>query len=245
MQRRQFVELAAYGSLGLLSGCVSAKPTRSKEITLSDDLSAVKQALQDAFADVQDLIHGNYDSLWIRYPDESANKGGDRHLRLAFLNNDAAPYRHLRVEKADGEAANLVWDRKGIAPAISFVDDEGTPLERDGTELTYSLASAVDSWDALQGEGILDAGVKVLAVGFAAWLGVQVAGAVLSAIAFLTYTALVLGLILVAMEAGDDMLAWIVDKTGWSEEQLEGFFEEGMARLGDQLSRISDFVEAY
>lgn len=244
MERRQFVELAAYGSLGLLAGCASAKPARSKEITLRDDLSAVKQALQEGFADVQDLIHGTYDSLWIRYPDESANKGSDTHLRLAFVDNAAASYRHLRVEKADGEAANLVWDR-GIAPAISFVDDEGTALERDGTELTYSLASGVDSWDALQGEGILDAGVKVLAVGFAAWLGVQVAGAVLSAIAFLTYTALVLGLILVAMEAGDDMLAWIVDKTGWSEEQLEGFFEEGVARLGKQLSRISDFVEAY
>lgn len=250
MQRRKFVELTVYGSvvygsMGLLSGCVSAKPTGSKEITLRDDLSVVKRALQDGFADVHDLIQGNYDSLWIRYPDESANEGAAGHLRLAFVNNAAAPYRHLRIEQANGEVANLVWDREGVAPAISFVDDEGTVLERDGTELTYSIASAVDSWDALQGDGLLEAGVHILAVGFAAWLGVQLAGAVLSAIAFLTYIALVLGLIFVAMEAGDDILAWIVDKTGWSEEQLQGFFDDFMAHLDDQLDRISDFVEAY
>lgn len=248
MQRRQFVEMSLFGGLALLSGCAGGEMLtgpRQRKITLRDDIDALRTSLQGSFEDVKGLIQGKYDNLWVSYPDASSEEESKEQLRLQFVSNAAASYPHLRIQKADGEVANLIWDRKSLSPAISFADDEGTVLERNGSLLTYSFAGALDGWEALQGKGLLDAGVKLLAAGFSVWLGVKLAGAVLSAIAFLAYTALILGLVMVAVDSRENVLAWIVENTGWSEAQLRAFFEEGLAGLESQLNRISEYVEAY
>lgn len=216
---------------------------RQKEIALQNDIDALRTALKGSFEDVKRLIQGEYDNLWVRYPDASSKEESKEHLRLQFVSNSAASYPHLRIQKANGEVANLVWDQKALSPAISFTDDEGTVLERNGSLLTYSFAGTMDGWEALQGDGLLDAGVKLLAAGFSVWLGVKLAGAVLSAIAFLAYTALILGLVMVAVDSREDLLAWIVDKTGWSKTQLRTFFDEGIAGLESQLDRISEYID--
>lgn len=247
MQRRHFLELSLYATLGVSWGCTSlrspnGRPSADHEISLQGDESAIRNAVANSYEHVQRLIEGTYDDLLITYPGDDGQESA-KEVWFSFVDNEAASYPHLRIEKPNGDAANLVWRRSGLSPAIQFVSDDGDPIETDGTELTFPFTSALDGWDTVQGDGFSNAGVKLMAAGLAAWLGVKLTGVVLSAISVIAFTALVLGVLMIALDRRDEVMEWVIEKTGWSPEQIRAFVEEAVSDLHDWSTEIQEFVQ--
>ncbi|MCS7265978.1 MAG: hypothetical protein NZ805_14240 [Armatimonadetes bacterium] len=112
----------------------------------------------------------------------------------------AANYRHLQiVRKSTGEAVNLLWGWKGLLPSIKFTDDRVNTLRaRNGQILEIGFVD-IDGSRGRQALDWIETGVKVAAVAFAIWLGAGIARDTLSAIGFLAFNAMVLGLLVAAL----------------------------------------------
>ncbi len=154
-------------------------------------------------------------------------------LRMSFVKNQSADYSHLRiVRQSTGEAANLLWGLENFLPAIKLADDTGRPLVKDGREMAVDFSSAkVVSESALASIDLLELGAKVAIIALAIWLGAAVGKAILAAIGFIAFNAMVLGLLVLALGAISPLLEKIGDITGWKVEDVKGFIESGTDRL--------------
>lgn len=119
----------------------------------------------------------------------------------------------VRVAGAPGQNGQST----GLFPELVFSDGLGNTLKDENGNLLNFLFSSLGS---LTASDWLMAGVKLFAVGLAAWLGFKIAGLVIAILAWLAFNLLVLGILIVGFEA----LKWLLNLTGWNMQVVYDFF---------------------
>ncbi|MCS7252523.1 MAG: hypothetical protein RMK18_03985 [Armatimonadota bacterium] len=206
------------------------------DIMLMGDEVEMAEQLQDSYGRLKEIADDPDRQLRIGFDD-----GGQMEiLTMHFCEpkKGVANYRHLRVVKeSTGEAVRLVWGWDGIKPAIQFVDDYGRLLTINGTKMDFKITDASGRLPSRSVDW-LSLGVKWIAVGFAIWLGAQVARLIVSAIAFLAFNAMVIGALMMAV----GIIVPILELTGWTFEDVKSFIGRMVEELVNVLREGAEFM---
>jgi hypothetical protein len=243
MRRREFICIPFGAALCLLikgcGGSGSQQRIQPPDIILSDDEDPQKLAkrLSGLYSKLEQLSNDTSRCLRIGF------KCGDRMdvLRLHFCDpeNGVADYKHVRiVRESTDEAIRLIWGRDGIVPTVKFVNDGGEVLkDSNGKEMEFKVKDLTGA-SPTKPIDWLSLGAKVLAIGFAVWLGAEVAKLVVSAIAFIAFNAMVIGALM--MLAG--LVKWFIDLTGLTWEDVKSFMSQTVEKLAQALVDGANFI---
>ncbi len=170
-------------------------------------------------------------------------------LRLSFVKDDLASYPHLRiVNDLTGDRANILWGMDGIYPSIKFVDDSGETIVKNGYKLEFPLklaGSGKTTSSVNSARDWLMIGIKVFAVAFAIWLGLSISKFIISAIAFVAFNAMVIGLIMIGLSVIIPLVKWILDVTGITLDDVISLFKEAFDLFVSTLRSIVDYLKNY
>jgi len=231
-------------SPGLISSCsrvISPDEKKPPDISLESDIDQVSYTVKNQFDRLNKLVSEGR-SFRVGFPADY----GSEVLEFSFVSNDAASYKHLRVvRESDGSAVNLVWGSKNLSPSVKFTDDAGNTLVIGGRELEISLSDVFEGWSDLSSGELLKLGIKMVAIGFAVWLGAKVASLFISAISFLAFNALVLGLLIVGATIVITILKWIIEKTGWTVSDVEELFRQTLNYIINLINEIINFIKSF
>lgn len=168
------------------------------------------------------------ESLKVGFSDESG-KGNVLEMniqdhRLVLKNLKTGQEAYIKIDAinlAPSESNNFdLW------PELKFTDASGNILrDREGNLLRYSFSDF--KGEKMTASDWLLLGVKIFAIGLAAWLGFKIIGLVIAAIAWLGFNLLVLGILVGAIAA----FAWLINKTGWNFEEVRIFFQSFSERI--------------
>lgn len=232
------------GMCGLLKGCGGspAKPQGGQLQFAQPDV-----ILRGSETELAEQVRGSYSRL------NEIAKDTRRSLRIGFYigermevlrmhfcdpKEDVANYKHVRIVKeSTGEAIRLVWGWDGIKPAIRFVNDEGKLLVVNGNVLEFQITGGQGKL-AANSIDWLSLGAKWLAVGFAIWLGAQVAKLIVSAVAFLAFSAMVIGALMMAV----GIIKPILELTGWTFDDVKSFIGRAIEELANALLEGAEFI---
>ena len=243
LSRRRLLKVLLGSPLVAIVGCGGDGETLSPlvpppDLVLEGDEAQLANLVRQQFSRLKQLAQNPGTSFRIGIP----NGRGIEVLAFSFVDKGAANYRHLRVvRESTGEAVNLLWGMKGLLPSIRLADDRGNTIcSRNGRllEIGFSEVSGAKGRQALDWIAI---GVKVAAIAFALWLGAQIGRAVLGAIAFLAFNAMVLGLLIAGFAVISPAIEWVLRNI--TLQDIEGFFVQlvnDIIRLFTEISQMLD-----
>lgn len=201
-------------------------------VLLTDDPDQLAGLVSRQYSTLWSLARNPGSSMALRYP---TTTGSVEALELSFADQGPVNYRHVVVRRlATGEVVHLVWGQRGLRPTLRMVDERGNLLERDGQPLEFPFQSPGRSprdW--------IEAGAKVAAVAFAVWLGAVVARAIVSAIAFLAFNAMLLGLLAMAAGVLVGVGKWVLEVTGITLQDVEALFRQSVEQVKGILLDIA------
>lgn len=162
-------------------------------------------------------------------------------LSLSFAKNDAGNYEHPRfVRLKTGEAGNLVWGFSGIIPTIKITDDNGNTLKADGVPVEYPLEISTKSRDISE---IVVIGMKAAAIAFVIWLSAGITRAVLAAIGFIAFNAMVIGLIIASAAILIPIAEMILNYLGInSMEDVKRIFQSAVSDIAQTLKDLTNLL---
>ncbi|MFN4180571.1 MAG: hypothetical protein ACK4I8_09685 [Armatimonadota bacterium] len=240
LSRRELIEALLVSPIALVSGC-SGGDGKSPDIfapppdlVLDGNESRLASLVRNQFSRLYELAQNPGSTLRIGIP----NGRGMEVLRFSFHDSGAANYRHLRVvRESTGEVANLLWGWKGLMPSIKFTDDWGNVLRsKNGQVLEIGFAD-VKGVKGRQASDLIATGVKVAAIAFAIWLGAGIARGVLSAIGFLAFNAMVLGLLAAGIGVISPAIGWVLKNITLGDvERFFGQLVNDIIRLFEEIS---------
>ena len=244
LSRRRLLKVLLGSPLVAIVGCGGDGETLSPlvvpppDLVLEGDEAQLANLVRQQFPRLEQLAQNPGTSFRIGIP----NGRGMEVLAFSFVDRGAANYRHLRVVRGStGEAVNLLWGMKGLLPSIRLADDRGNTIRsRDGRllEIGFSEVSGAKGRQALDWIAI---GVKVAAIAFVLWLGAQIGRAVLGAIAFLAFNAMVLGLLVAGIAVISPAIDWVLRNI--TLQDIKGFFAQlvnDIIRLFTEISQMLD-----
>ncbi len=247
LNRREFLRwltlaggAAACLPVGMACGDKSTGPSQSEPDIM----------LGGSETELVETAGGQFNRLWAMAQNPGRevtlgfSEGGMQEvLRMSFVKNKSAEYHHLRVvRQSTGEAANLLWGLENFLPAIKLVDDSGRALVKNGREIAVDFASTKIAAQS-QSIDLLELGAKVAIIALAIWLGAAVGKAVLAAIGFIAFNAMVLGLVVLALGALSPLLEKIRDVTGWQAGDVKAFMEAGVERLKEFFGEARQLLD--
>ena len=224
---RQMVFGSIAGGLSwLIFDCGKKSPTEPSpppDIVLEGDDEQLARTVSGQLEILQTLVQNSSRILRVGI-------GGSEVLAFS-ISQDNASYPHLKiVRETTGKAVHLLWGSKNLFPSIKLVDDNGEQLVEVGLN-EVSNGNTSRDW--------LKIGIKVLALTLVVWLGASIGKAILAAIAFLAFNAMVLALLVLAVA----VLAWIAEKFGWTIDDIYQFFKEAIEKLVEFLKEVIDFLK--
>ncbi len=238
--RRRFVGFVASSLFAPLVGCsdggvsVNLQDAIRPDLVLTGSDEELASLVRAQFSRLKALAENPGTTLRVGVP----VGGRTEVLAFSFRDDGAANYRHLRVvRESTGEAVNLVWGWKGLLPSVQMVDDVGRPITRNGRTIEVGFADV-----RVRGRQALDwiaTGVKVAAIAFALWLGAGIGRAILGAIGFLAFNAMVLGLLVAAIGVLSPAINWLRDNITLGD--LERFFRQlvsDIIRLFQEIAQL-------
>jgi len=242
LSRRSLLKVLLGSPLVAIVGCGGDSGTFPSlvpppDLVLGGEEARLADLVKQQLPRLKQLAQNPITSLRIGIP----NGRGIEVLAFSFADKGAENYRHLRVvRESTGEAVNLLWGMKGLLPSIRLADDKGNTISRNGRllEIGFSDVSKPKGRQALDWIAI---GVKVAAVAFALWLGAQIGRAVLGAIAFLAFNAMVLGLLIAGLAVISPAIEWVLRNI--TLQDIEGFFAQlvsDIIRLFTEISQMLD-----
>lgn len=204
---------------------VEPKPPEP-DIELTGNTTADILVLKNQSSAIQAIASDASKKYVVKIPSTDAQD----YLTLQIVKNNAADYRHLRIKRySDGEVINLLWGQEGIYPSVKLTDDRGNTLVKNGQTLEFSFNLVADSESG--SIGWLKRGIKVLAIALAVWLGAKVIGWIISAIAFLAFNAMVVGLVIAGVAILTGLLKWLAELTGWTLDDITELFGRAVEEL--------------
>ncbi|MFB6212506.1 MAG: hypothetical protein ABEI53_01655 [Candidatus Magasanikbacteria bacterium] len=245
MDRRCFLVSSFFLGAGtLLGGCGVFSSKNRKLFTDSPDISLdennLKEPLSNSFSKVRKLIEGDKDELIIEFPEGS----GRDQIRVTFSKNNDLEYSHVKLEKTNSESVFLSWGREGLFPSLDFLKMDGSIAEKEGKNLSFSFGKLVDNLEEESSFDFLKAGLKLAALGLAFWIGAEVAGAVISAIAFIAYTAFLLGSLLIVADVSLSILEWVLRVSNIDKKKVLSFFEKIVLDLSRFIEEVLEFLKS-
>ncbi len=241
LSRRKLIETLLGSSFALLAGCSDGGKSNlpslpPPDLVLDGDENRLAYLVREQFSRLHSLALNPGKTLRIGIP----NGRGMEVLVFSFADGGAANYRHLRViRESTGEAVNLLWGWKGLLPSIRFADDRGNTLRSvDGQWIEVGF-SDVRGAKGRQASDWIATGIKVAAVAFALWLGAQIGRAVLGALAFLAFNAMLIGLFVAAVAVVSPAIDWLLSNIKLRD--VENFFSQlvnDIIRLFTEISQL-------
>lgn len=245
LKRRKFLGLLLGSPIVIASGCEDGGgsqffQTPKPDLVLEGDENQLASIVRNQYSRLFDLAKNPGTTLRIGI----SNGRGLEVLAFSFADSGAANYRHLRVvRESTGEAVNLLWNWKGLLPSIMFTDDRGNILRaKNGQVLEIGFADVGGS-KGRQALKWIETGVKVAAIAFAIWLGAGIARAVLGAIGFLAFNAMLLGLLTAALGATLPAIKWVLQNI--TLEDVERFFSQLVNEIIRLFSEISSMLSQH
>ncbi len=242
LSRRRLLKVLLGSPLVTIVGCGSNGGTSPilvppPDLVLEGDEARLANLVRQQFPRLRQLAENPGTSLRIGIP----NGRGMEVLAFSFFDKGAANYRHLRVvRESTGEAVNLLWGMKGLLPSIRLADDRGNTIRSRNGQLLEIGFSEVRGAKGRQALDWIAIGIKVAAVAFALWLGAQIGRAVLGAIAFLAFNAMVLGLLVAGFAVISPAIEWVLRNITWQD--IEGFFAQLVSDIIRLFTEISQML---
>jgi hypothetical protein len=251
--RRKFLKSLAFLSLvpfaqscksSIFSSLDSLQSKPKVDILLEGTEEDVAKSIQDKY----DLLKNLYDNPGKELTIGFVQDGTYNILKLSFVKDDIVSYPHLKlVNTRTGEVANVVWGIEGLYPSIKFVDNSGRTIVKNGRTLEFALktssskrinkVNSPSDWILI--------GIKVFAVALLLWIGLSVVKYIVSAIAFIAFNAMVIGLVLAGFSIVVQVIQWILDKTGITLNDVIEFFKRTIEEIVNILRDVIGFITSY
>lgn len=241
MKRSQFLlYMASFPFLGVLSACkdspVEPDPNKNPEITFSDNPESNALTIEKNSGVIRAVAEKDKD-LKINF---RTKQNDDSFVYLRHRINQSADYRHIVIEKNNGDTANLLWGWKGIKPSIRLADNNGKTIVVDGVELEFAISSDTGTENPANqtANDFLILAMKVLGIAIAIWLGASVIKLVAAAIAFVAFNAMTFAFIAIAGSLAYFILKRVLDYMGWTYDDVVNFLIQSWNRILDLLEQL-------
>lgn len=245
MKRSQFLlYMAGIPFFGVLSACkespVEPDPNRDPEISFSEDPESNALTIERNSAMIRAVAEKDKDLKISFRTKENSNS----FVYLRHRVNQSADYRHIVVEKEDGNSANLIWGWKGLKPSIRLADNSGKTLIVNGVELEFAISSGTGPEGPADqtANDFLILAMKILGAALAIWLGASVIRIVATAIAFVAFNAMAFAFIAIAGSLAYFILKRVLDYMGWTYEDVVNFLLQSWNRILELLQELYAYL---
>jgi hypothetical protein len=224
----------------VLSACkdspVEPDPNKDPELSFSDNPESNALTIEKNSGIIRAVAEKDK-NLKIKFRTKQNN---DSFVYLRHRINQSADYRHIVIEKENGETANLLWGWKGIKPSVRLADNSGNTLIVDGVELEFAISSdsGTDGPTNQTANDFLILAMKVLGIAIAIWLGASVIKLVAAAIAFVAFNAMTFAFIAIAGSLAYFILKRVLDYMGWTYDDVVNFLIQSWNRILDLLEQL-------
>ncbi len=241
MKRSQFLlYLASIPFFGVLSACkespIEPDPNKDPELTFSDNSESNALTIEKNSGKIRAVAEKDK-NLKINF---RTKQNSNSFVYLRHLINQSADYRHIVIEKENGETANLLWGWKGIKPSVRLADKSGKTIVLNGVELEFAISSGTETDNPTNqtANDFLILAMKVLGIAIAIWLGASVIKLVAAAIAFVAFNAMTFAFIAIAGSLAYLILKRILDYMGWTYDDVVNFLIQSWNRILDLLHEL-------
>jgi hypothetical protein len=252
VNRRKFIKITTLLSLSpflssILNSCANSISSVSEkepkpDLVLEGDEKTIAEKIKNQYQMLKSLYENPGKELTIAFP----QGGRYNYLKISFSKDDLADYPHLKlVNWATGERVNVLWGRKGLNPTIKFVDNYGNVITKNGYRLEFQIKGSSTGKRTKSAVDWLILGIKVFALALAIWLGFTIAKYIVSAIAFVAFNAMVIGLILVGLSVFIPLVKWILDLTGITIDDVISLFAMAVDLIVSTLINIVNYLSGY
>lgn len=249
--RRTFItSLSGLLALPLFNKCYNYLPTEFSErisnnyrtrllgdIILDGSEEEIASAVKKQYPLLKSMVDNPGTEKTIAF---RSSTGNPSFLKLSIVKDKLASYHHLRLQKDNGEVANILWGMEGIYPSIKFTDNIGKTLNINRTEMEFPLKSTNGSLSTPIDWLIL--GIKILAAALLIWIGASVLKYVLAAIAFIAFNAIAIGAVVAGLAVIIPLIKWVIEKTGWTLSGISDFFEKTISDILQTLLEITNYI---
>ncbi len=252
VNRRKFIKIAGLLSLSpffssLLSSCANTISSLSEkepkpDLILEGDEKTIAEKIKGQYQRLKSLYENPGKELTIAFP----QGGRYNYLKISFSRDNLADYPHLKlVNWATGEMTNVLWGREGLYPTIKFVDNSGKVIIKNGYRLEFPITGTSTVKRTSSAIDWLILGLKVFAVALLIWLGFTIAKYIVSAIAFVAFNAMVIGLILVGLSVFIPLVEWILSIAGIKIDDVISIFALTVDLIVSTLIDIVTYLTNY
>lgn len=208
------------------------------DIMLEGTEEEIARAIQNKHPIIQELYNNPGKELTIGFIQERVYN----ILRLSFTRSNLVPYLHLRlVNTRTNETANVIWGSDGIYPTIKFVDNSGNTIVKNGKILEFKLninpATSPADWIII--------GIKIFGMALILWVGFSLAKYIASALAFIAFNAMAIGLVLAGVAFVIQIIQWILNRTGIQMGDIVGFFQSSISAIVVLLLNVMNYLVNY
>lgn len=166
-----------------------------------------------------------------------------RILTFSFQKNDLASYPYLQItDNKTNRNVNILWGMEGIYPSIKFADNSGETLVINNTEMEFALNPSLYSLEVNSPTDWLLLGIQIFALALIIWLGASISKYIISAISFLAFNALVLGLLFASLSIIIPLIKTILGITNWNLDTIRNLFDKAIEELLLILLNIRNFI---
>lgn len=162
-------------------------------------------------------------------------------LKISIRKDKLVNYPYVRLQKTNGETANLLWGISGIYPSIKLADNSGKTLKVNGKTMEFALKKSTS--DKTPGDWLL-LGIKILAAALLIWLGATIFKYVLAAIAFIAFNAMILAVVIIGVSALITVIKWIFQRAGWNIDVVKSYFNKSVDEIIELLLKVQNYVLA-
>jgi hypothetical protein len=209
MKRKGFLKFLSLTALGgFLTGCGITDSNSRSGGGRQDEAPEKRYAkkFKDAMPEISKAAQ-NGDSY------EISENGNTFSFAVIPAGEGYVHHPHVRITRSDGEIAYLVWGFEGLYPSLKLLDATGEDM------MEVSLNEFSDNKDSSR--NWLETALVVVAVLFAAWLGLEVVGLFISLAASIALFLLALAILFVGVAVIGGLIKTVFEKTKWDEELFE------------------------
>ncbi len=167
--------------------------------------------------------------------------GGWQVCHLSMTDEDPESqgniYLHPRLRSGE-DVVHVLLGWKLLSPTIKLVRSGGEVIFERNIPNKYSSKPLLLDFNKL-----FQIGLGIAAVAFAMWLGAKIVGAVVAAVAFIAFNALLIGIVLSAIGIVDPAIRWLLEKFGITEKEVKSWFDAGVEDLYAFIQHLAGVVE--
>lgn len=258
MDRRGFLYRLAIGvaSAQLLLSCGGKGPTTPSkpefDVALAGTTGQIADTVRLQFDEIKRLV--NNQGTEISYGLQEQD-GGWKVYRLSMSDDDpevqggksvgrSTTYLHP-VFRHGNDVVHMLFGWGVFTPTIKLVRPNGVVIFEEAIPKSSVPEYVSGKPSSVDFSKLLLIGIGVAVVAFAVWIGAKILGAVIAALAFIAFNALLIGIVLAAVGAVGPAIRWVMDKFGLTEGEVKSWFEVGKDQLTAFIHYMSDeFIPA-